>query len=277
MDIKTALEGILDNLEWAKNSNGHKLRKIGGMWVDNIGPIGPGEGIQLKMANPDRLTYVSTPPLRFYNELLTLTPEFLKFEGGNPSVSVYTIYIHPQGLEIGDEIAAFKEGAMLGSTVICSDMPWNNDLNIFSTLINGQGYQVGHPIILKLWDKNEQVLYNLETEFFDPFGDAFLGEYYPSDQDRYSVAKVFKSNIDDGFLPNKQISIYPNPASNKVGLYSPSSILTVKLIDQKGIVLKEWMVGDTKVKLDVSVFPSGFYVLNIITQSGILNKTIIVY
>jgi len=57
MDALEAVENILDNLDFVRNSNGNTLHKIGPNWVNGIGTLNPTEGYLLKMNNDDLLFY----------------------------------------------------------------------------------------------------------------------------------------------------------------------------------------------------------------------------
>ena len=50
-------EGVLDNLDFVRNTSGSMLRKIGPSWVNSIGDIQPGEGYLVKMFVNDVLIY----------------------------------------------------------------------------------------------------------------------------------------------------------------------------------------------------------------------------
>jgi hypothetical protein len=57
IDALLAVENILDNLDFVRNSNGNTLRKIGPNWVNGIGNLNPNEGYLVKMNNDDLLFY----------------------------------------------------------------------------------------------------------------------------------------------------------------------------------------------------------------------------
>jgi len=57
LDALIALEGILDNLQFARNTAGQMLHKIGETWVNGIGDMTPGEAYIIKMNNSDILIY----------------------------------------------------------------------------------------------------------------------------------------------------------------------------------------------------------------------------
>ena len=57
IDALVAVENILDNLDFVRNSSGEMLRKIGPNWVNGIGTLNPNEGYLVKMNNDDLLFY----------------------------------------------------------------------------------------------------------------------------------------------------------------------------------------------------------------------------
>ena len=52
-DMQNILEGILDNLDFVRNSDGYMLRKIGPNWINSIGDWVTTEGYLFKMNNAD--------------------------------------------------------------------------------------------------------------------------------------------------------------------------------------------------------------------------------
>lgn len=57
MDALEAMDDVLENLDFIRNSTGNMLQKIGPNWVNNIGDLVPGEGYLVKMNNGDELIY----------------------------------------------------------------------------------------------------------------------------------------------------------------------------------------------------------------------------
>jgi len=86
--------------------------------------------------------------------------EYFKFNGGNPADPVYSLYV--EGLEIGDEVAAFDGDILIGVMKINSQNAFDNDLPVFSTINSGQGYNAGNPINLKVWDASNKSLIPFE-------------------------------------------------------------------------------------------------------------------
>lgn len=57
MDALTAMQSILDHMEFMRNTEGDMLRRIGPNWVNNIGNMQAGEGYMLKMESEDVVVY----------------------------------------------------------------------------------------------------------------------------------------------------------------------------------------------------------------------------
>ncbi|MCF8301724.1 MAG: hypothetical protein K9I94_00510 [Bacteroidales bacterium] len=57
MDALEAMDNVLDNLDFMRDSEGNSLQKVGPNWVNNIGDMEPGEGYLVRMNNDDELIY----------------------------------------------------------------------------------------------------------------------------------------------------------------------------------------------------------------------------
>lgn len=57
IDALVAMETVLENLDFVRNSTGNMLQKIGPNWVNNIGNMNPGEGYLVRMNADDELIY----------------------------------------------------------------------------------------------------------------------------------------------------------------------------------------------------------------------------
>jgi type IX secretion system substrate protein/carboxypeptidase family protein len=278
MDIQTALTDILDNLDWAKNSTGHKLRKIGGTWVNNIGDVGPGEGIQVKMTGVDQLIYTSIEPaMRGGNSQLEL--QYFKFIGGNAAANMYRIYLKGTGneFEIGDEIAAFDGETMVGAMVYqnLTDV-YDNDLNIFSVTNLGPGYTVGNPIVLKAWDASENKVYSLTYEFKSVYGNEYLEMVYPAGDNHYSIADIAKNTFGISENLEKAIHVYPNPASGLLNILVPFADGDVQIVDLLGKTVYSEKLTAEKMQINTENFETGIYIIKINSAYGIVNKKLMI-
>jgi len=88
---------------------------------------------------------------------------------------------------------------MLGSMRISSEKEFNNELPVFSTLVNGKGYESGNPISLKVWDISTQSLIPFEYTMIDPYNEAYMKNTYPEEDGLYSIVKFTKgvNNIEN--------------------------------------------------------------------------------
>ncbi|MCF8303396.1 MAG: Ig-like domain-containing protein [Bacteroidales bacterium] len=57
MDAEIAMETVLDNMDFLRDSQGQMLRKVGPNWINNIGDLEPGQGYLIRMDNEDELVY----------------------------------------------------------------------------------------------------------------------------------------------------------------------------------------------------------------------------
>ncbi len=203
MDALLAFETIIgDNLDFIRNSQGQTLRKIGPIWVNGIGDCQPSEGYLVKTFAEAEIIY---PASEKSSGKTTLNPSYFSFEGGNAADPVYSIYV--AGLNIGDEVAAFDGNKMIGSVKINSENVFENELPVFSTLINGQGYEASNPVILKVWSENNIITADFTIE---DIYDSYVSDVYPEEDGKYSIVNITKGKIEN---KDETISIYPNPST----------------------------------------------------------------
>ena len=279
IDALTAFTDVLDNLDFVRNSSGDMLRKIGPNWINGIGDMNSGEGYLVRMLDSDELIYPVSGE-KFAGIADTET-EYFKFEGGNAADQVYTIYV--DGLQIGDEVAAFDGDKMIGSVKIISQNAFDNDLAVFNTVNSGQGYQAGNPIQLKVWDSFTQKTSVAELSMIDPYYEAYMQKVYPNEDGLYSVVKISKSLIGMENIDN-EISIYPNPSNgiitieNLTGLSLEITDLRGRIFFQSKIINQTKQskrhevspygpVWESKMKIDLSDIESGIYLVRIIGKN----------
>ena len=191
-DAIEAFSSILnDNLDFIRNSNGETIRKIGPNWINGIGNCIPGEGYLIKMLADDILIYSTSKKSIIINN--NKTPEYFQFKGGNAADAVYTIYI--EGLNIGDEVAAYNGEKLVGATKIISENIFENELAIFNTLTDGKGYKSGNPIILKVWDSSINDHISIITKNLNPYKEAYMDDKYPVEDGLYSILNITKKSF----------------------------------------------------------------------------------
>ena len=254
-DALEVFENILsDNLIFIRNSNGNTLRKIGPNWVNGLGIVNAGEGFLIKMNADDILIY-NVPVGEKLIQNKDSKCEYFKFENGNPAEDVYTIYI--DGLEIGDEVAAYKGNTILGSTIITSENLYSNDMPVFSVLNEGQGYIAGEPILLKVWSNGEEAVANFEMK---SIYDSYVSNVYPANDGKFSFVKITKNLA---FLENTVI--FPNPTTDIINISSSVKINNVVIYNYVGQRVYE----GKSTKINTSKLDTGVYIIRIETVRGI--------
>ena len=70
------------------------------------------------------------------------------------------------------------------------------------------------------------------------------------------------------------VSVYPNPATERINIIFPSSIKkhTTKLISTTGQI----MLQTQKNSIDVKPFAKGLYIVNIETEAGVVNEKLVI-
>jgi len=269
MDALLAFETIVGiDLDFVRNSQGQTLRKIGPIWVNGIGDCQPGEGYLVKMFAEGEIIY---PASAKSSGKTIINPTYFSFEGGNAADPVYTLYV--TGLEFGDEVAAFDGEIMVGSVYINSDNIFGNELAVFSTLFNGTGYQAGNPVNLKVFDNSTLSIIKTEYTLENIYGEAYMKNNYPSKDGLFSIINITK------ILDNKTeetLTIYPNPASVLLNIYSNNIILNIKILNYTGQIIANNNFNKKKVIINTSAYSSGIYFIQIETEKGISTKKVVV-
>jgi PKD repeat protein len=261
MDAILAFQTIIgDDLDFIRNSQGQTLRKIGPNWVNGIGDCNPGEGYLLKMFGNGEVIY---PVAAKSSGKITAFPTHFIFKSGNPAEAVYTLYI--KGLKIGDEVAAFDGDKMVGSVKINSQNAFENELPVFSTLINGQGYEVSNPIILKVWSENNLVSVDFTME---AVYDSYVSDVYPEGDGKYSVVNIIKGV----FTESDELIVYPNPANEIINIVSSNEIKSVSIINNVG----QTFYRGNETQININNLESGVYIIMIDNGNEVISKKILI-
>jgi hypothetical protein len=264
IDALVAFNDVLDNLDFVRNTAGFTLIEIGPNWVNGIGDLNPGEGYLVKMNAEDILIYPVTAEK--FTGIANIKPEYFNFEGGNAADPVYTMYV--SGLEIGDEVAAYDGNLMVGAMKVISENVFDNSLAIFNTLTNGQGYQEGNLITLKVLSSGNIV----STDFtMEAMYDSYVSDVYPDNDGEFSVV-----NITKGVTLTGELLVYPNPATDEINISSPSDISNVTIINYVGQSVYSSKVNSSNVQINTNNFEAGIYIIRIQTCKGIKTKKIII-
>jgi len=199
-------------------------------------------------------------------------PEHFIFEGGNAADPVYTIYV--EGLNIGDEIAAFDGETMLGATRINSQNTFNNELAVFNTPFKGKAYQAGNPIVLKVWDLAIQAINQVDFTMLDPYNEAYNETVYPAEDGLYSLVNITKTST--GTDLEDETSIFPNPASDKITIQSSSVINKVVIINCVGQVMYKESHNSNLINIKTENYNPGIYIIQIVNDNKIISKKIMI-
>jgi hypothetical protein len=214
------------------------------------------------MNAPDVLVYPETDSK--YTGITNIYPMYFKFNGGNPADPVFTIYL--EGLDIGDEVAAFDGDVLIGAMKVNSQNTFDNELPVFNTINSGQGYKAGNPIILKVWDAATQSLIPFEYTYTDPYNEAYMEQVYPLEDGLYSVIKISKGihNIEN---VKETISIFPNPSEGifNISIEGVSGKVQIKVFDVHGNAYQFSEIegrGNITEKLDLKELAVGIYFIS---------------
>ncbi len=275
-DAMTAFAGIFDELDWVMDGEGNRLHHDGGGWVDNIGILSPSEGYKIKMNEAATLTYPLSAGKSAGSRSPMMDPVHFVYTGGNAADWTYTIYIDTDEFEIGDEIAAFSNGVMVGSMVIDSEDPWENDLNTFNIAVNG-GYEVNTPIEFMAWDASENVDYYVAFEMVEINSACYAGENFPAGLDHFSYVNIYRGTVRvDENQVNNNVRIYPNPVNSTLNIESVSIINDIHVYNIYGALISRTDVNAKQQQIDVSNFATGTYLIQLHTNTGIITKRIII-
>ena len=268
IDAMTAFASIIgDDLLYIRNSQGGMLRKIGPNWINGIGDANPGEGYLVKMQNPGVLIYPSNDEKSSSNIINSKATHFT-FNGGNAADNVYTIYV--DGLEIGDEVAAYNGGVLVGAIKISSENKLLNALPVFNTLNDRQGYVQGNPINLKIYNSNSNEISNANFAM-EILYNSYIENVYPAEDGEFSIVNITKGSISD---TPKTLSIYPNPATENIKIQSQNDISRVMIINCTGQIIYDCTNNSKFMTINIESFKQGLYIIRVETTEGISTEKV---
>ena len=274
-DAIDAFASIFDKLLWVMDEDGNRLHHDGGGWIDNIGTLSPTAGYKIMMSEKDTLYYPAAKKKSVTNRIL-LDPVHFVYNGGNAADWTYTIHIDTDEFEIGDEIAAYSNGVMVGSMVIDSEDAWENDLNMFFNAIDG-GYEINSPIELMAWDASNGDEYNVEFEMVAVNEGCYVGVNYPAGLAMFSYANIYRGTVavDENQIDNN-VKVYPNPTSGTLNIESVSNIKELHVYSIYGSLVSVVKVNSKQQSVDVSNYATGTYMVQLHTDTGVITKRVII-
>ncbi len=205
-------------------------------------------------------------------KIANIEPTHFSFKGGNAADPVFTLYV--SGLEIGDEVAVFDNQKIVGASVISSANIFDNSVPVFSTLNNEKGYESGNTISIKAYDRETGKEIPISFDMKNPYGDAITERYFPAEDGEYSIVTIQKGTNSIESLADENISIYPNPANNKVNIISNEIIKDIEVLNFLGQVLLNTEVNDTQIIINTSDYQPGVYIFKINAVNSTLIKKV---
>ncbi len=219
--------------------------------------------------------------LLFTGLLLTLTysraQTYYNFSGGNPADAVFTIYVSGDQLKPGYEVAAFDGEKLVGAMVVSSNNPFENNLAVFSTLNEGEGYRPGNPIKLNVWVADEEREIVNSKFVFQPISQsAYLGTVYPEGDGVFSLAEItLEPNSIMEFL-KPEIRLFPNPATDVFYLESDIELSKVQMFNMVGQLVGSYETDSKAIAVDLTGLDSGVYFVKILTNEFELTRRLII-
>lgn len=272
----TAIQPLIDENELIKvlNESGGFIQDIPGIgWVNTIHNFEPGEGYYIKVTNNTSLT-LDIPAARFaaYSNSPKAEPFFFKPSPGNPympmNILVSDINIEGQSVQVGDEIAVFDKGLLVGAGVVGAGKNAIVDIVVamddpLTTVVDG--YTEGN--LPEFRYKSVGSVKSIPLEATPVFGSpAFLelGTFVCKLQGRISTIEEEKET------PVNMMCI-PNPANDYSSItynLSADGQVLLEVFDLNGrriMVLQNEMMssGRQQYRFDVGILKNGVYVIKL--------------
>jgi hypothetical protein len=137
---------------------------------------------------------------------------------------------------------------------------------IFQTINLDTG---GHGNILLKLKSNAAMTYNQVVNSADIFFD------YNFPIETNDEQTVFADLSKDDFNKDLSIQIYPNPAAHIITVKADGTINAVQLFDAQGRLLFTKLINENTTEIDLSIYSSGIYFINVSTLTGKQTRKII--
>ncbi|MFC2137079.1 T9SS type A sorting domain-containing protein, partial [Bacteroidota bacterium] len=250
-----------ETLVKVQDESGLSIEKIMPLgWINNIGNFNPGEGYKVRVNQITAFTYgdILLKSAVIDNALLDAEPTyFTPVWSGNglDHMNLYSkdIQINNIEIQVGDEIGVFDGELCVG--VVKFENYTNGYIPIVAskddpTTEEIDGYTVGNPIKLKIWDESEQIeLTNPEVVFIDNSTDKFteLGTSIFT-----LKAKSETTNVNPDLIISTNLGdAYPNP-------FSLETIIDFSLNEETEVVIGIFnLLGEEVFTLINNTLPAG--------------------
>ncbi|MGE0021073.1 MAG: PKD domain-containing protein [Draconibacterium sp.] len=191
---------------------------IFGGWQNNIGNFNPGEGYKIKVSTQDTLwIYESYTKSSVLLPVLVATTHFkTEFEGnGVDHMNINLVGLPLNVLKAGDELAVFDGTTCVGAVTILPTHLHCQKVSIVASATDNQGmagFGEGNPIIIKLWNSQNNQEITLEPEIVK--GTSIFTKYETTIANLEKYDATGLEAIPESGLP--EINCYPNPFRNEV-------------------------------------------------------------
>jgi hypothetical protein len=137
------------------------------------------------------------------------------------------------------------------------------------------------------WIYVDDVQWEDGNNTYDAFASPFMATSYYEVCDTvvclpwgYCAIKVAEDTTTTGltsvFLSEESVELYPNPASDELNISCDYNILEIEVFDALNRLVYEQKSNSKNIKLNVSQYKSGTYILRIKTEKGKIDKKFIV-
>ncbi len=243
IDAQDILQQLIDRstLTKVQDEAGNSMEDLGifGGWKNNIGNFLPGKGFKIKVNAPETLLiYESYPKSSVIPPELVATTHFApEFVGnGIDHMNINLVNLPINALQIGDELAVYDGATCVGAVTVMPHHLQYQSVSIVASATDYQGmagFGEGNPIILKLWDSQNNKEFVLEPEYVKGTSSFIKHETTFASLEKYEVTGL--SEIPD--LNIAQINCYPNPFSDEVTVeinLAKESEVSLEVLNQLG-------------------------------------------
>ncbi len=138
----------------------------------------------------------------------------------------------------------------------------------------GEDIQEGSDILFTAMPHpgNRVQYWKLNGEVLDGFTEDTYSVIFLDGDITVSVA--FEEALNTGEIDPPSLAVFPNPARDQIFIEAGSQITSIRLIDIRGQTVKVLAADGTHAQISVASMAEGLYILQINTETDILNKRI---
>ncbi len=216
----------------------------------------------------------STYAVRRYNTNLSLDGSF------NEATNDQESGVYPTAIAFQEDGKILVSGYFLknyGGASVSGIMRLNSDGTLDDTFDTESGFGNGPQVFHCAVQANGGILIVHGNSSYKEEG-LRLNDGFPANQSLIRLngePQTTTSVVDaDGF---GEVTVYPNPATDRVKLNGLSGPSTIHLINIMGELILEKMVTDAATEVDLSGLSSGTYLLKAITDKGATTTRLLIY